>query len=76
MSFYSYAIIYSCWKENSDGTCDSDSTYVGVIQRKTKALDPAKRTEIDNALKKACIDPRRLSAVTHYGYCPNQDGDL
>ena len=64
--------MYSCWEIlQESGICDPFNTYVVILQRKTKALTSHQQAEIDKALKSACVDPKKLKPVYHYGYCPN-----
>lgn len=72
--YTNYAIIYSCWKIQSNGQCDPANAYAAVIQRSTKPLPPNKQAEVENALKSACVDIRKLTPVNHYGYCTGHDG--
>lgn len=72
--YVNYAILYSCWKELPDGRCDPDNTYGAVIQRSQKPLAPNKKEEVETALKSACMDFTKMSAINHYGYCTGHEG--
>lgn len=73
--YVNYAVIYSCWEITSSGVCDPLNTYAVVFQRKTTPLSSLQRAEVDEALEQACIDPKILKPVQHYGYCTH-DGEL
>lgn len=72
--YENYAVIYSCWSEQESGECHPSNTYVAVLQRKTDDISPSHRVEIDRALRRACVEPKKLSKITHYGYCLGRDG--
>ena len=67
--YSSYAIFFSCWEVTESGICDPLNTYVVVIQRKTTKLSDKHMAEVNEALRLACVDPKRLKPVEHYGYC-------
>lgn len=74
--YTSYAILYSCWEESSNGACKPQNTYIVVLQRSTAKLPADTKQVIDRAVRDVCIDPKVLRPIQHYGYCPKERENL
>lgn len=70
--YTSYAVLYSCWQEREDGSCEPSSAYIGYLQRTKDPLPERTEEEIRTVIGQSCIDPNVLRPVPHQGYCQKE----
>ncbi|XP_033750055.1 purpurin-like [Pecten maximus] len=64
-----FAVIYSCRKEQEDGTCHPDHTYMWTLNRKRDGHTPEQEEEIKRAATRMCISPDNFKTFKQDGSC-------
>lgn len=64
-----YAVIYSCWKEREDGTCNPDYAYMWTLNRKQSGHTPEQEVEIKRAAERMCVPSENFKTFEQDGNC-------
>lgn len=68
-NYTGYAVMYSCWMERFDGTCDPSSTFAYTLNRVREGHTAQELKEIEQILRHFCIDPADMSPIVQAGGC-------
>ena len=60
-----YLVVYSCEKENEDGTCKKRGTFSSIFSRSLDPIPDAEKDKLAAAVMASCVQAGAFIAVEH-----------